>query len=279
MIASGFHRGGVVSELGTLQDVSIAEVLRVLGSGRNTGLLTVQDGTRQAHLQLERGRIVYAAAGRFQGRDAVLDLFGWKNGQMNFLAGEPSLAPNVEEPTDKLIAEARRSGETFHRMQEVITSERLVFQWSAGPKDEEARVSLGAAEWAVLRALDGIRDVREVIELSRLSRGEGMRILFELIEAGFVERAEIPRALRVQAHGRFGKDVAEADEHMLIDWRRNLRFGHGVFRIEVRASSGAHVGVPVAFRGGLGREIALPRPVIGELGVAEGDEVFVRPIA
>jgi hypothetical protein len=153
----------------------------------------------------------------------VLDLFGWRSGQLNFVAGEPGLAPNVEEPTDTLIDEAQRSAETFRRMQEVITSERLVFQWAPGPKDEQARFTLAAAEWAVLRALDGIRDVREVIELSRLSRGEAMRILFELIEAGFVERAEI-RALR-QARA-LRQDVAEADGA----W-------HGVFRIEVRAAA------------------------------------------
>jgi hypothetical protein len=268
-----------LSELGTLEDVKIGEVLRVFWQTKKTGLLSVQDGPRQARIQLQRGRVVFASCGRFLGREAVLDLFGWKSGQVAFLAAEPSLAANVDEPTDQLLDEAQQVGETFHRMQEVLSSDRLVFQWCAGPPADDLRVTLGPVEWRVLRALDGIRDVREVLEIAKLPRAEAQRALFELVQSGLVERAEIPRAVRIQAHGLFGKDVAEVDEGLLADWRKNLRFAHGVFRIEVRASSGGHVGVAVTFRSGLGRELVVPRPLLGELGAREGDEVFVRPIA
>jgi hypothetical protein len=268
-----------MSELGTLEDVRLAEVLRVFSQAKKTGLLSVQDGQRQARLQLQKGHIVFAACGRFQGREAVLDVFGWRSGQVAFLAAEPTLAANVSEPTDKLIDEAQQVGATFHRMQEVLTSDRLVFQWSAGAPPDDLHVTLGPLEWRLLRAVDGIRDVRDVLESAKVTRGEGLPVLFALIESGLVERAEIPRAVRIQAHGLFGKDVAEGDDGLLADWRRNLRFAHGVFRIEVRASSGGHVAVPVTFRSGLGRELVLPRPLLGELGAQEGDEVFVRPIA
>lgn len=268
-----------MSELGSLQDVKLAEVVRVLASARKSGLVTVLEGTHQGQIQLQKGSIIHSASGRLQGREAVLDLLGWKKGQISFVAGEQSFPPNVSEPTPGLIDEGERVGETFHRMQEVLTSDRLVFQWGSGPSDEGLRYAMGAAEWHVARAVDGIREVREVIEVSRVPRADAMRVLFELIEAGFLERAEIPKALKVQAQGLFGKEAAEIDERNLSDWRKNPRFSHGVFRVDVRTASGSHTGLPVTFKAGLGREISLPRPALNELGAHDGDEVFVRPIA
>jgi hypothetical protein len=268
-----------MSELGSLQDVKLAEVVRVLVTGRKTGVLTLLEGTRQGEIQLQRGSIIYSASGRLQGREAVLDLFGWKKGQISFVASEQGFPPNVSEPTPGLIDEGERVGDTFHRMQEVLTSDRLVFQWGPGPADEGVRYAFGAMEWRVARAVDGIRDVREVIEFSRVARADALRVLFELIEAGFLERAEIPKALKVQAQGLFGKEGAEIDERNLADWKKNPRFGHGVFRVDVRTASGSHAGLSVAFKAGLGREISLPRPVLNELGAHDGDEVFVRPTA
>jgi hypothetical protein len=268
-----------MSELGNLQDVKMAEVVRVLVSGRKSGLLTVLEGARQGQIQLERGNIVFSAVGRLQGREAVLDLFGWKKGQISFVAGDSTFPANVSEATPALVDEGERVGETFHRMQEVLTSDRLVFQWAGGPADEGVRVAVSSLEWRVLRSVDGIRDVREVVEASRAARADVLRVLFELIEAGFLERAEIPKALKVQAQGLFGKDAAEIDEHNLADWRKNPHFDHGVFRVDVRTASGAHAALPVTFKGGLGREISLPRQALNELGLHDGDEVFVRPVA
>ncbi len=268
-----------MSELGNLQEVKIAEVLRVLVTGKKTGLVTIQDGAKQGHLQLEKGALVYSSAGRLQGREAVLDIFGWKSGQVSFVAGDPAYPANLSEATPALLEEGERVGETFHRMQEVLTSDRLVFQWGAGPSDEAKRLSVGGLEWRVLRAVDGIRDVREVVELAHVPRADALRVLFEFIEAGFIERAEIPKALKVQAQGLFGKEAAEVDERNVLDWRKNPRFAHGVFRVDVRTASGSHQGLPVLAKPGLGREISLPRPTLNELGVHDGDEVFVRPIA
>jgi len=268
-----------MSELGSLADVQLSEILRVFCGGRKTGVLTVQKDSRQGRIVIQKGTIIHAITGRLYGREAVLDLCGWKDGHVGFVAEEQNLTPNVSQPTDALLEEGQRLGESFHRMQEVLGSDRLVFQWSAGPADEDARTPLGAVAWRVLRAVDGIREVRDVVEAARVPRAETQRILFEFIEAGFLERAEIPKALRVQAQGRFGKEGAEVDERLLLDWKKNLRFGHGVFRVEVRSSGGAHVALAVSFRGGLGRDVALPRAAIAELSVQEGDEVFVRPVA
>jgi hypothetical protein len=52
-----------------------------------------------------------------------------------------------------------------------------------------------------------------------------------------------------------------------------------VLRIEVRTLARRGTVLPVTFRSGLGRDVHLPRTAFAELGLREGEEVFVRPVA
>src|SRR5688500_10449340 len=153
-----------MSLLGDLGEVKIGDVLRVFAASKKTGVLTVAAPGRQAVLHLQKGALVHASSGRLAGDDAVLDVFGWKEGSLTFSAEDRVALPNVARTLDALVLEGMRVGDTVHRMQELIPSDRVSFQMSAGPADAEARYSVGAAEWRVLRHLDGIRDLREVIE-------------------------------------------------------------------------------------------------------------------
>ena len=182
--------------LGDLGEVRIGDVLRLLATGKKSGLLTLSDGGHQALVRFQKGALVHAASGRLHGDEAVLDLFGWKQGQLTFVPDDRPAPPNVTRTVDALILDGLRTGETVHRMAALVPSDRVAFQLAAGPADPEARVSLGAREWNVIRRLDGLRSVGEVVEASGLPRPEVVRILFELAEAGFVERVDPRRTLR-----------------------------------------------------------------------------------
>lgn len=266
-----------MSLLGDLGEVKIGDVLRVFADSRKTGVLTVAAPGQQAVLHLQKGALIHASSGRLTGDDAVLDVFGWKEGSLTFSAEARVALPNVTRTLDALVLEGLRVGDTVHRMQELIPSDRVSFQMSAGPTDPEVRYSVGVAEWRVLRHLDGIRDLREVIEAARLPRAEVTKVIFEMAQAGFLERVEPQKSLRVQAQGMFGKDAAEVDEKLDADWRRIARCSAGVQRIELRSLGGRIAQVPVVFRAGLIRDIHLPRPVLTALSLREGEELFVRP--
>jgi hypothetical protein len=177
-----------------------------------------------------------------------------------------------------LILDGQRLGGAFHRTQQLIPSDHVVFQMAAGPKEDGPRYGIGALEWRVVRQVDGVRDVREIVEASGVQRAEALRVLVEMTDAGFLERVEPRRELRVQPQGLFGKDVAEIDDRIEAEWRRLQRFGRGVQRIEVRSGGGRSVYIPVRFRGGVGRGIFLPRTAVTDLQVKEGDDVQVRPV-
>ena len=176
-----------MSLIGTLSEIKLADVLRLFAESKKTGLLTASGSGRQTLIRFEKGVVVHATAGRLQGEDAILDAFGWTEGQLTFVPEEKTVTSNVAQGVDVLILEGERDGPAFHRMNELVPHDRVSFQFSQ-PASEEARFSLGPSQWKVLRLLDGVRDVRDVVEQSQLPRNQVLRVLFELTEAGFVER-------------------------------------------------------------------------------------------
>ena len=271
-----------MSLIGTLGELKLADVLRVFAEGRKSGVLTATDGAEQAVVRFHRGAIVQASSGRLAGDEAVLDLFGWKDGQLGFVPDDkpPAGAANVTRDVPGLIDEGQKNGETLHRVHRLIPSDRVVFQLALSPPDENARITIGATEWRVIRLLDGVRDVKGVTELSGVPAADVHRILCDLTQAGFVQRAEVQKVLRAHvATGLFAKDGAEVDETLKAEWTRVARFEGGVARVQVRTMTGRSAVVTTTFRAGLGREIYLPKAVMAELGLREGEDVHVRPVA
>jgi hypothetical protein len=268
-----------MSLLGSLDEVPLADVLRMLSGGRKTGLLTITAGTAQAVLHFQRGALVAAQAGRRQGDDAVLDLFGWTEGELHFTPEVTPAPPNVARAVDALVAEGTRRGGVLHKLHALVPSDRVVFQFGPGPTDDSVQRPVGRREWRVLRLLDGRRDVREVVQAAGLPREDVLLLLAAWSEAGFLERVEAQKSLRVQAQGLFGREGAEVDVRYDGEWRRLLPFAQGVTRIEVRTLAGRSTGLAVTFKNGLYRDVLLPRPALVELSLREGDEVFVKPLA
>ena len=268
-----------MSLIGTLHDIKLADVLRLFATGKKSGLLAISDGAHQAVVRFSKGMIVHAMAANLSGEEALIDLFGWKEGQLTFVPEERSVTPNIVRDVDALILEGLKVGDRLHRMRELIPSDRVVFQMGPGPPDADARLALGRAEWSVIRLLDGIRNIGDVVEESGMPRADVARVVFEMAEAGFLERVEVVRQLRVTAKGLLGTDAAEVDERFDAEWRRLNRFSNGVLRIEVRTAGGRSAPAGARFRAGLVREIHLPRSLVADLGLHDGDEVSVRPIA
>jgi hypothetical protein len=270
-----------MSLIGSLEDTSLADVLRLFNHGRKSGRLLVTNDDHQTTLRFDKGALVHAhgTAGRLDGEDAVLDLFGWKAGQLTFIPEEKTVTPNVRRALDLIIVDGVKVGDSFHRMNALVPHDRVVFQLAVPAEDREP-LSVAPRDFRVLRLLDGSRDVRELVEATRLTRAEVLRVLFEAAERGYVERVECQRSLRaVPQGGLFAKDVAEIDVRLEDEWKKLLRFSHGVARVELRGgAAGKSVALGASFRGGLIREVHLPRSAFTELGVREGEDVQVKPV-
>ena len=278
-----------MSLIGTLSEIKLADVLRLFAAGKKTGVLTASAPGQQAVLRIQKGVLVHAAAARLQGDDAVLDVFGWTEGQLTFVPEERTVSANVTQGVDVLILEGERLGPTFHRMNTFIPSDAIVFQTATPP--DGARCTLGPTEWKVLRFVDSVRDVREIVEATRLPRAQVAQVLFDLGAAGFLEKVDLQRRVRAQGPRAFSSfsllapdgrtpETVELDEKLQEEWRKAPRFVRGVARIELRTLGyKKSATLSPAFRSGLSRDVHLPRALLHDLGVREGEDLLVRPVA
>jgi hypothetical protein len=277
-----------MSLLGSLSDTKLADVLQLFAAGRKSGRLGVSAGGSQAVLGFHQGTIVHASSGPLRGNEAVLDLFGWKEGELSYVLDESLLAPNVTKGVEALVREGTERGAALHRIHQLIPTDQVVFEPTPGPPDDRPRYTIGKMEWQVIRWVDGVRNVRDVVEASRVSRAEVQRILCEMTDAGFLRAVDLNRTLRAQVQLPFPNfslivpstrtdNVAEVDVRLDEEWRRAARFARGVERVKVRSLAGKSLILAVAFRPGLGRDICLSRTALVRLAVREGNDVGVRP--
>jgi DNA-binding response OmpR family regulator len=86
---------------GTFEELGTRELLKVLGGGRKSGRLTVRDEEEEGFLQLERGRVTFAALGERRGEEALGALLKNSNAEFTYDADSllvelPQLDTDVE---------------------------------------------------------------------------------------------------------------------------------------------------------------------------------------
>jgi len=277
-----------VSLIGTLSEVPLGHVLRLLAAGRHSGCLRVASSDGRAMCYFQAGVLVYATGIGSQGDEAVLDLFGWKDGQLEFVIEAPPQALNVTRSVDVLVELGERIGTLPHRIHQVIPNEQIVFQWAEKPP-EESFYTVTATDWQIARLLDGVRTVREVIRTSKIPRSDVLRTLCGMAEQGFIERMDIVKTLHAEAAPPFSTfsllapsgeadSLSEMDETIHTAWRRVARFAGGVERVKVISVKGMTLNFRVRFRRGVDSAIVLPISAFDGLAIGEGESVMVRPI-
>lgn len=96
------EHGGVGHAVrGNFDELAAAELVKLLGAGRKSGRLTVRNGPQEGYLQLERGRVVYAAMQDKKGEPAIEPLLALPQADFQF---DPesilSDMPNVDRDLD-----------------------------------------------------------------------------------------------------------------------------------------------------------------------------------
>jgi response regulator RpfG family c-di-GMP phosphodiesterase len=69
---------------GNFDELDAAELAKLLGTGRKSGRLSVRSGTHEGYLQLERGRVVFAALADKKGDDAIAALLALPRADFQF---------------------------------------------------------------------------------------------------------------------------------------------------------------------------------------------------
>lgn len=159
---------------------------------------------------------------RAQVEEVIFELMSWSEGYFSFSDNSPPVggASVVRIPTEALLMEAARRIDEWSRIEARIPHLGVVPRLVPPDAGGTTRLDLLPAEWQVLAAVDGQRDVRAVAAVLARSEFDVARTLFGLASAGVVVLEE-PRqgpngALGAELHEllrRAADALAAGDAH------------------------------------------------------------------
>lgn len=205
--------GALLLRVGKVSDTDLerARDMQSTGDGRRLGEILVAIG---AISQRDLDRYV-----REQVEEVIFELMNWSEGHFSFaeapLEDVPAQAV-VRIPTEALLMEAARRIDEWSRIEARIPHLDVVPRLIAPDEHDPGPMDLLPAEWEVLAAVDGERNVRAVAEHVSRSDFEVARTLFGLAAAGVVA-VDDPRAIPEPAaeHGDVADLLARAEAYLI----------------------------------------------------------------
>jgi hypothetical protein len=207
--------GALLLRVGKVSDSDLerARDMQATGDGRRLGEVLVSIG---AIGQRDLDRHV-----RGQVEEVIFELMNWAEGHFSFteapLEDVPAQAV-VRIPTEALLMEAARRIDEWSRIEARIPHLDVVPRLIAPDEHDAGPMDLLPAEWEVLAAVDGERNIRAVAEHVARSEFEVARTLFGLAAAGVVA-VDDPRALpEPEAEsGDVADLLARAEAYLIAD--------------------------------------------------------------
>ncbi len=172
----------------SIRPSSLAETLRILISGNQTGYLKIRGQNQEGFLAIENGVIVNARIGSTVALHALFQFVSWRDATFDFHERPlPADLPHdlaAYEPQVLIEGVAFKEEEINLLQQAMPAFEATPFYTGGGlPATFEAT----AADLALLSLADGHRSVHEIAEMVKLSALEVARILARFRLAGVVE--------------------------------------------------------------------------------------------
>jgi hypothetical protein len=170
---------------GSLAQIPLADLLRMLGAGAQTGRLRLTSGLDVGDAYVDRGDIVHAETDGTMGEAAFSRLLSWPNGTFMFEPGITSLDRTIEKSLDVLMAESARAASEREAIRRIIPSTdaipRLVRELPNPP------ITIDAGDWRILSRMDGATSIAAMGFDLGMEEPDLIRQLIRLKNAGLFE--------------------------------------------------------------------------------------------
>jgi hypothetical protein len=184
----------------SLPDFTVSEVIYLLSHFGKTGALTFRSGKASGEVYFDKGSAVHALYGNQNGSEAVYSLCLETSGDMKFTAGTRSPEVTIKEGADKLIEEGeRRRVEMAEILKTLPPMDTVLVRTAQAP--EETAVTIRRSDWTILALVNGKRDIRTIVDDSKLGILEVAKTLSWLLSKNLVvDPLEVQRILREKMH-------------------------------------------------------------------------------
>ena len=177
--------------LGDLSQAKFFDILKPLLAGKKDGKLIIK-GKNEGSVYLEEGNIVHARAGSSSGEDAFDTIMGWRSGKCTFETETSPEDRTILIPTEQLLLNWSYRKQEWEKIRKVLPSSGVVFRISL--QNDPGDKNIKAEHWNVLALANGMRTVGEIAESLGWDEFKVSRAVFQLLQAGLLEKAEGQKA-------------------------------------------------------------------------------------
>jgi CheY-like chemotaxis protein len=172
---------------GSLSQLSIPDLMQILGMNKRSGKLTLERGSERGEIIVADGRPVNARTGRAEGEKALFRLLVWAEGSFTFAPGGSGGKPRIQRGMDDSLLEAMRQADELNRLLPGLPprNTRLVLAPEADLTQDQHPVTA-----QVVELLRQPRAVGEVLDLAPAPDLEVVGVLHTLLQKGVARMAE-----------------------------------------------------------------------------------------
>lgn len=187
---------------GSLQDMSLIDLIQIFRMGSKTGILLLINGPERGIVYVNAGRLVDAVLVRGQERlvlatdeEAIIQLLQWQNATFTF-RHDPAVEQRpvrIYHDSEWLVLEGMRRRENPLRAlphQQITLDTRL--ELASLPSSAETGVKLDLDQWRILSQIAISHDVRDICKNTGMDTETTIRTVTELVAIGLVEIALPP---------------------------------------------------------------------------------------
>ena len=156
--------------------------------------------------------------------EIIFSLFSWDQGRFDFHSAEQDLSERItlNLNTSTIIMEGIRRLDEAERIKEKITSNDMVFYTLPVTDDEVASLELGEAERKIYDAIDGEKNITELVRASgELTEFDVKQLLYQMLSARLIDEMPSEETFRPVF-----LDVEDSPELLRIISTYNDMFAH-----------------------------------------------------
>ena len=170
---------------GSLDQISLVDLLQVFGLNRKDGVLHLARGEERATVYILEGSVIEARSGRVSGEKAFFRLVRWESGKFWFTPGAPEVEARIAAPLDHLLMEGMRQNDEENAQRDQLPMPQTLLGLKV-PRERLPR-GLRPTTQEVLMLLEYFPRVEELLDHCPRPDFEVLQVLRVLRDKGLVE--------------------------------------------------------------------------------------------
>jgi len=198
---------------GSLEEVSLADLLQIFGLNRRTGTLTLIHDDLSGLIHLLDGAVISTTLGETTGEKALFRIMRWPVGRFSYQPGETTVTRNVSRSMDALLMEGMRQLDEWESLFNLLPPPTTKLKMTK--TREDLPQDLRPVTQEIILLLEFFNTVQEVIDRSVHTDYEVCKTLLGLIQKGIIVPVK-------EGHLEAKKEGPLIDPEMLIQMHRFL---------------------------------------------------------